>query len=186
MQELIYLFLTFIIYSVLGWLIEVTLCSIEEKRFVDNLKKKKNENNDNIECKLDGFGSKKYSDVLKINDNCNIQFSLDKESKFVLPYKETYIDYIKKYYFTEGNFKENEKNKTTYFCYKKENINQLNEFGFVINNFWHFFPAENFFKEDDLCEGCGEWKPVVDGYRPRLLTDIIIDAVKDAIRKKQK
>ena len=124
----------------------------EEKRFVDNLGFCKTENNDNIECKLDGFGSKKYSDVLKINDNCNIQFSLDKESKFVLPYKETYIDYIKKYYFTEGNFKENEKNKTTYFCYKKENINQLNEFGFVINNFWHFFPAENFFKEDDLCE----------------------------------
>ena len=35
---------------------------------------------------------------------------------------------------------------------KEININQLNEFGFVINNFWHFFPAENFFKEDDLCE----------------------------------
>ena len=41
-------------------------------------------------------------------------------------------------------------------------------------------------KDDDLCEGCGEWKPVVEGYRQELLTDIIIEAVKDAIKKKRK
>ena len=35
MQELTYIFLTFIIYSMLGWLMEVTLCSVEEKHFVD-------------------------------------------------------------------------------------------------------------------------------------------------------
>ena len=65
----------------------------EEKRYVDNLGFCKGKNNDNIEYKLDGFGSKKYSHVLKINDNYYIHFSLDKESKFLLPYKETYIDY---------------------------------------------------------------------------------------------
>ena len=49
-------------------------------------------------------------------------------------------------------------NNITYFCYKKDNINKLtfnilNEFIFVIHHFWFFFPAENFFQqENNLCE----------------------------------
>ena len=123
----------------------------EEKKYVHRLSSCKTEIGNNIECKLDGFGSKKYSDVLKINDKF-IQFSLDKESKFVFPYYENYINYIEKYYFTEGNYEiKNDNKSTTYFCYKKEKINQLNEFGFVINHFLYSFPAEYFFQEDDLC-----------------------------------
>ena len=123
----------------------------EEKKYVHRLSSCKTENSNNIECKLDGFGSKKYSDVLKINDKF-IKFSLDKESKFVFPYNENYINYIEKYYFTEGNYEiKNDNKSTTYFCYKKDKINQLNEFGFVINHFLYFFPAEYFFEEDGLC-----------------------------------
>jgi hypothetical protein len=132
----------------------------EEKNYVHKLSFCKAENQSetdfNLLCKIEGFGSKSYSDVLQINDTY-IQFSLDINSKFVLPNDEAYTDYIKKYYFKEekDNFRmiTDVNTNTTYFCYKTENINRLNEFGFVINHFFYFFSADNYFIENKkACE----------------------------------
>ena len=38
-------------------------------------------------------------------------------------------------------------------------------------------------KDLDLCEGCGQFKPVVEGYRIRLFTDILIEAITDRIKR---
>jgi hypothetical protein len=128
----------------------------EEKNYVHKLSFCKAENHSesefNLLCKIEGFGSKIYSDVLQINDTY-IQFSLDIDSKFVLPNDKAYTDYIKKYYFKEENYeiKMTDDNKTTFFCYKTENINRLNEFGFVINHFFYFFSANNYFIESSKC-----------------------------------
>lgn len=129
----------------------------EEKNYVHKLSFCKAENKNtsiyNISCKIGGFGSKSYSDVLQINDTY-IQFSLNINSRFVLPNNEAYTNYITKYYFKEENFieKVNEATKTTYYCYKTENINRLSEFGFVINHFYYFFSADNYFLESPLCD----------------------------------
>ena len=130
----------------------------EEKNYVHKLSfckaenKNKNEAEFNLVCKIEGFGSKIHSDVLQINDTY-IKFSLDEESKFVLPNNEAYTDYIKKYYFNEGSYvPKTSDNKTTYFCYKTEDINRLNEFGFVINHFFYFFSADNYFLEIPRCD----------------------------------
>ena len=129
----------------------------EEKNYVHKLSFCKAENHSesefNLLCKIEGFGSKIYSDVLQINDTY-IQFSLDIDSKFVLPNDKAYTDYIKKYYFKEENYeiKMTDDNKTTFFCYKTENINRLNEFGFVINHFFYFFSENNYFIESSMCE----------------------------------
>ena len=130
----------------------------EEKNYVHKLSfckaENKNETEFNLFCKIEGFGSKAYSDVLQINDTY-IQFSLDIDSKFVLPNNEAYTDYIKKYYFNEKNYyidKTGINNETTFFCYETENINRLNEFGFVINHFFYFFSADNYFIETKLCK----------------------------------
>ena len=107
-----------------------------------------------VECKLDGLGSKNYVDVLKLNDTY-IKFSMDENSKFVLPKNEIYIDYIKKYYFKEENYRTNltNGNSTLIFCYQTENINRLSEFGFVINHFFYYFSAKDFFIQTDSCQG---------------------------------
>ena len=129
----------------------------EEKNYVHKLSFCKAENKNtsiyNISCKIGGFGSKSYSDVLQINDTY-IQFSLNINSRFVLPNNIAYTNYITKYYFKEENFieKVNEATKTTYYCYKTENINRLSEFGFVINHFYYFFSADNYFVESPLCD----------------------------------
>ena len=129
----------------------------EEKNYVHKLSFCKGENKNtsiyNISCKIGGFGSKSYSDVLQINDTY-IQFSLNINSRFVLPNNIAYTNYITKYYFKEENFieKVNEATKTTYYCYKTENINRLSEFGFVINHFYYFFSADNYFVESPLCD----------------------------------
>ena len=130
----------------------------EEKNYVHKLSYCKSENNDesffNISCKIQGFGSKSYHDVLQINDTY-IQFSLDTPSKFILHNKTAYTDYIKKYYFLEetDNYKFKTKSNISYFCYKTENINRLNEFGFVFNHFYYFFSADNYFSEnEEYCE----------------------------------
>ena len=106
-----------------------------------------------VQCKLEGFGSKNYVDVLKLNETY-IKFSMDVDSKFVLPKNDIYIDYIKKYYFKEENYKTNltNKNSTLIFCYKTENINRLSEFGFVINHFFYYFSAKDFFTHTDSCQ----------------------------------
>ena len=127
----------------------------EEKNYVHKLSYCKSENKNesifDISCKIQGFGSKSYSDVLQINDTY-IQFSLDTESKFVLPNSTTYTDYIKKYYFMDDNHYFTTKYGFSYFCYKTENINRLNEFGFVFNHFYYFFSADNYFSENaNLC-----------------------------------
>ena len=126
----------------------------EEKNYVHKLSFCKAENQNqseyNISCKIEGFGSKSYSDVLQINDTY-IRFSLDTNSYFVLPNKEAYTDYIKKYFFKEENYKVLSDNQTTLFCYKSENINRLSEFGFVINHFLYFFSADHFFIDYKNC-----------------------------------
>ena len=128
----------------------------EAKNYVHKLSycesEKNNNNNFDITCKIQGFGSKSYSDVLQINDTY-IQFSLDTSSQFILPNKTAYTDYIKKYYFLDENYKFMTKNGFSYFCYKTDNINRLNEFGFVFNHFYYFFSADNYFSENEqFCE----------------------------------
>ena len=132
----------------------------EEKKYVNKLSfcKACGKNNStkkglNIQCELSGFGSKNYKDMLKINDTL-IKFSLDENSKFVLPKNDIYIDYIKNYYFKGENFETvlNEDNSTLIFCYKTDNINRLSEFGFVINHFFYFFSVNSFFEETDSCK----------------------------------
>ena len=106
-----------------------------------------------MQCELSAFGSKNYKDMLKINDTL-IKFSLDENSKFVLPKNDIYIDYIKNYYFKGENYETilNGDNSTLIFCYKTENINRLSEFGFVINHFFYFFSVNSFFEETDSCK----------------------------------
>ena len=133
----------------------------EEKNYVHKLSFCKAEDRDhnyenglNLECKIGGFGSKSYSEVLQINDTY-IQFSLDENSKLILPNKEAYTDYIKKYYFKDEErykTKYDSETKTLIFCYKTEDINQLNEFGFVINHFFYFFTADDLFTETSSCD----------------------------------
>ena len=132
----------------------------EEKDYVHKLsfckaedRDKNFENGLNLECKIGGFGSKSYSEVLQINDTY-IQFSLDKDSQLILPNKDAYTDYIKKYYFKEEDRYKTEydtNTKTLTFCYKTEEINKLNEFGFVINHFFYFFTADDLFTESSTC-----------------------------------
>ena len=132
----------------------------EEKKYVHKLSfcKSEDENNNtelfnNNKCKINAFGPKSYSNVLKLNDTF-IQFSLDINSQFILPKNDAYINYIIKYYFKNENYIKKEINKTNYLCYKTNNINRLSEFGFVINHFFYFFSANNFFYESK--EICGE------------------------------
>ena len=67
-----------------------------------------------------------HKDMLIINDTL-IKFSLDENSKFVLPKNDIYINYIKNYYFKGENYESitTEDNATLIFCYKTENINRL-------------------------------------------------------------
>jgi len=133
----------------------------EERNYIHKLSycesEKIKDNIFDLSCKIQGFGSKKYSDILQIN-NTYIQFSLDTQSKFTLPNSSVYTDYIIKYYFMEDNYQfKNYPSEGTplfsYFCYKTENINRLNEFGFVFNHFYYFFSADNYFMENEgLCE----------------------------------
>ena len=129
----------------------------EEKKYVHKLSFCRATNSSKIgltaECKLEGFGSKNYVDVLKLNDTY-IKFSMDESSKFVLPKNDVYIDYIQKYYFKEENYITNltDGNSTLTFCYKTENINRLSEFGFVINHFFYYFSPKDFFIQTDSCQ----------------------------------
>ena len=131
-----------------------------EKKYVHKLsfckalgKNNSTKNGLDIQCELSGFGSKNYKDMLKINDTL-IKFSLDENSKFVLPKNDIYIDYIKKYYFKEENYETvfTKDNSTLIFCYKTENINRLSEFGFIINHFFYFFSVNSFFNQTDSCK----------------------------------
>lgn len=134
----------------------------EEKDFVHKMSywDLKKEDELNIKSKVDGIRTKDYSGALSINDT-SIKFSLSENSSFILYDDIETKYYIKKYFFNDNNLDSNNKeaannskynelkkgNTTTYYCYKTAKINKLSNFGFIINNFYHYYDASLFFIE---------------------------------------
>jgi len=110
-----------------------------------------------MKCKVDAIGTKKYSDALSIKDTY-ITFSLNDESSFVLKKDDNYINYIKSYYLRDSYSEQTDKDNSTYFCFLKDRINKLNNFGFVMNKYFYYYQADVFFSKDDQVnkEKCGD------------------------------
>lgn len=101
-----------------------------------------------MKCKVDAIGTKKYSDALEINDTY-INFSLNEESSFVLKNNNIYKKYIKEYYLKESYFEKTSEDGSIYYCFEKDKINKLNNFGFVMNKYFYYYQADVFFTMDD-------------------------------------
>ena len=128
----------------------------EEKKYVHKLSycnAKLNKLNHTImKCQVEGMKPKPFSNALKM-ENLEVEFSLNKQSSFVLSDSSDIKDYIKKYYFKNKNYyKENKSNGTYYYCFKSNKINKLNNFGFVINQYYFSYQADRFFIDSNLCE----------------------------------
>ena len=106
-----------------------------------------------LKCQVDGMKSKEYNDDEAITlEGINAHFSLsDKESTFILENKKEYKDYITNYYFDNQNYVEKTINNTIFYCFKKDKMNSLSNFGFIINKYFYSNQANKFFKEDNNC-----------------------------------
>ena len=114
-----------------------------------------------MKCKVDAIGTKKFSDALEIKDTY-INFSLNEESSFVLKNNEKYINYIELYYLKDSFSKKNNKDGSIYYCFEKDKINKLNNFGFVMNKYYYYYQADVFFSTDeqvnkDKCEDSNKY-----------------------------
>ena len=110
-----------------------------------------------MKCKVDAIGTKKYSDALEIKDTY-INFSLNEESSFVLKNIENYINYIESYYFKDSFLRKTNEDGSIYYCFEKDRINKLNNFGFVMNKYYYYYQANVFFSTDDQVnkDKCGD------------------------------
>ena len=129
----------------------------EEKKYVHKLSycyaKFNNLNHTIMKCQVEGMKPKTFSNALKL-DNLEVEFSLNRQSSFVLNDSSYIKHYIKNYYFENKNYYKEKKNDdgTYYFCFKSNKINKLNDFGFVINNYYFSYQADRFLIESNLCE----------------------------------
>ena len=103
-----------------------------------------------MKCKVNGMRAKKYSDALALDDT-EIQFTLSTETSFILKNENKYIHYIKEYYFDDDNYHKISDQNSTIFCFKESEINRLSDFGFVINNYYYSYQADELFIKDPIC-----------------------------------
>jgi hypothetical protein len=103
-----------------------------------------------MKCKVNGMRAKKYSDALALDDT-EIQFTLSTETSFILKNEYKYTHYIKEYYFDDENYQTVPDQNSTIFCFKESEINRLSDFGFVINNYYYSYQADELFIKDNIC-----------------------------------
>ena len=103
-----------------------------------------------MKCKVNGMRAKKYSDALALDDT-EIQFTLSTETSFILKNEYKYTHYIKEYYFDDENYQRVPDQNSTIFCFKESEINRLSDFGFVINNYYYSYQADELFIKDNIC-----------------------------------
>ena len=97
-------------------------------------------------CNLDGIKIRDFSDALKVEDTI-IKFNFNnKHSTFVLD--NSYKSFFTKYYFDE-DYEQSQKivDGINYFCY--DEIHKMDNFGFVMKNYYYSYLAENFFSEEE-------------------------------------
>ncbi len=140
----------------------------EEKDFINKLSYCDISTQDDfgIISKVDGIRVKLYSDGLSINET-TVNFAINEKSSFILNDNIEIKFYIKKYFFNDKSLNDKDKtfesktdnykeiksdDNTTYFCFKKDLINnKLSDLGFIINDFYYSYEPKFFFVEEDKC-----------------------------------
>lgn len=72
---------------------------------------------------------------------------------------DNYINYIESYYLRESYIKhDKDESDTIYYCFEKDKINKLNNFGFVMNKYYYYYQADVFFSSDEQVnkDKCGD------------------------------
>ena len=124
---------------------------IERLSYCEALRDLDKYNSSILKCKVDAMLSKDYEEKAIKLEGINVQFSLNENSVFILENKKKYKDYIKYHFDDNDNYEEKTVNNTVFYCFKKDKMNTLSNFGFIINNYFYSNLATKFFKEDNNC-----------------------------------